>query len=173
MSRQYVHETRMASVGAFNDMMATFLSELQKTLPNEKGVTKAIAGFELMRSANPRKVVDTFMTSIAPYSQKIAAQDATFMDDLRNVEGLRDLNLAASWQTMSPNTQAAVWQYLQTLSLLGTTISALPSETLGMIENIAQECAEGIEKGGGELNQSDLMGAMTKMLGGLGLGGKK
>ena len=52
MSRQYVHETRMASVGAFNDMMATFLSELQKTLPNEKGVTKAIAGFELMRSAN-------------------------------------------------------------------------------------------------------------------------
>ena len=105
MSRQYVHETGMASVGAFNDMMATFLSELQKTLPNEKGVTKAIAGFELMRSANPRKVVDTFMTSIAPYSQKIATQDATFMDDLRNVEGLRNLNLAASWQTMSPNTQ--------------------------------------------------------------------
>lgn len=163
----------MASVGAFNDMMATFLSELQKTLPNKKGVTKAITGFELMRSANPRKVVDTFMTSIAPYSQKIATQDATFMDDLRNVDGLRDLDLATSWQTMSPNTQSAVWQYLQTLSLLGTTISALPSETLDMIENIAQECADGIEKGGGELNQSDLMGAMSKMLGGLGLGGGK
>jgi hypothetical protein len=162
----------MASVGAFNDMMAQFLSELQKTLPSEKGVTKAIAGFELMRSANPRKVVDTFMTSIAPYSAKIAAQDATFIEDLRNVEGLKDLNLAASWASMSPNSQGAVWSYLQTLSLLGTTISALPAETLGMIENIAQECADGIEQGG-ELDQKDLMGAMSKMLGSMGLGGKK
>ena len=58
------------------------------------------------------------------------------------------------------------------LSLLGTTISALPAETLGMIENIAQECADGIEQGG-DLDQKDLMGAMSKMLGSMGLGGKK
>jgi hypothetical protein len=38
---------------------------------------------------------------------------------------------------------------------------------MSVIENVAQECADSLE--GGDLKQSDLMGAVGKMMGSLGL----
>ena len=37
---------------------------------------------------------------------------------------------------MSPNTKDATWQYLQTLYMLGTTITSIPDDTLSMIEGL-------------------------------------
>jgi hypothetical protein len=68
---------------------------------------------------------------------------------------------------MSVNTKGATWQYLQTLYMLGTTITSIPDDTLKMIESIAKECADKMETDGGELDQDALMKMMGSMLGGL------
>ena len=69
---------------------------------------------------------------------------------------------------MNPNTRSATWQYLQTLYMLGTTITALPQDTLSQIESIAQGVASKLQDGdGGELNQDALMQMMGSMLGSL------
>ncbi len=69
---------------------------------------------------------------------------------------------------MSANTQAATWQYLQTLYMLGTTINAIPADTLSQIENIAKGVADKMQTDGGELDQDALMQMMGSMLGGMG-----
>jgi hypothetical protein len=158
----------MASVTAFNDMLSQFLVELHKTFPEEKGIKKMTASFEVIKQSNPRLVVDGFMKGVTPYADKISAKDETFLlEEIENIDFLKDLNIKSYWTRMSANTQAATWQYLQTLYMLGTTINAIPADTLSQIEQIAKGVADKMQTDGGELDQDALMQMMGSMLGGM------
>lgn len=158
----------MASVTAFNDMMAQFLVELHKTFPDEKGIKKMMTSFDLLKSTNPRLVVDGFMKGVSPHAAKISAKDESFLlEDMNTIEFLKDLDVAKNWAKMSEGTKGAIWQYLQTLYMLGTTITSIPSETLSMIEGIAKDCADKMQNGDGQLDQDALMKMMGSMLGNL------
>ena len=158
----------MASVTAFNDMLSQFLVELHKTFPDETGIKKMLTSFELLKTTNPRLIVDGFMKGVSPYADKISAKDENFLlNEIENIEFLKELNIKKYWSKMTPNTKAATWQYLQTLYMLGTTITAIPAETLSLIESIAKDCADKMQTDGGELDQDALMKMMGSMLGGL------
>ena len=158
----------MASVTAFNDMMSQFLVELHKTFPDEKGIKKMLTSFDLLKSTNPRLVVDAFMKGVTPYADKISGKDETFLlTEIETIDFLKDLNIKGYWERMTTNTRDVTWQYLQTLYMLGTTITSIPEDTLSMIEGIAKECADKMQDGDGELNQEALMKMMGNMLGSL------
>ena len=158
----------MASVSAFNDMMSQFLVELHKTFPEEKGIKKMLTSFDLLKSTNPRLVVDGYMNGVSPYADKISAKDETFLlEEIENIEFLKELDIKRYWSKMSEGTKGATWQYLQTLYMLGTTITALPADTLSQIENIAKGVANNMQNGDGELDQDALMQMMGSMLKGL------
>ena len=158
----------MASVTAFNDMLSQFLVELHKTFPEEKGIKKMTTSFEMLKQTNPRLIVDGFMKGVTPYADKISAKDESFLlEEIEKIELLKDLNIKSYWSRMSENTKAATWQYLQTLYMLGTTITAIPAETLSLIETIAKDCADKMETNGGQLDQDALMKMMGSMLGSL------
>jgi len=158
----------MTSLNAFNDMHGQFLVELHKTFPEEKDIKKMMTSFDVLRSTNPRLVVDAFMKGVTPYADKISAKDETFLlNEIEKIDFLKDLNIKSYWNRMSPNTKAATWQYLQTLYMLGTTITSIPADTLNLIEGIAKDCAEKMETDGGDLDQDALMKMMGSMLGSL------
>jgi len=158
----------MASVSAFNDMMSQFLVELHKTFPDEKGIKKMLTSFDMLKSTNPRLVVNGFMDGVTPYAGKISAKDETFLlEEVENIEFLRELDIKKYWGNMSTNTKAATWQYLQTLYMLGTTITSLPDDTLSQIEKIAKGVASQMQDGDGDIDQDALMKMMGSMLGGL------
>ena len=158
----------MASVTAFNDMMGQFLVELHKTFPEEKGIKKMMTSFDLLKTTNPRLVVDGFMTGVSPYADKISAKDETFLlKEIETIEFLKDLDIKSYWERMSANTKSATWQYLQTLYMLGTTIVSIPDDTLKMIEGIAKDCADKMQSGDGQIDQDALMKMMGGMLGNL------
>ena len=104
----------MASVGAFNDMLSQFLSELIQTFPEEKSIKKYESAFDLLRKSNPRKVVENFMGTIAPLQERIMAKDETVLTS-ENLKSLNELNLAKNWDGASENTRSCIWQYLQAL----------------------------------------------------------
>jgi hypothetical protein len=158
----------MASVTAFNDMLSQFLVELHKTFPDEKGIKKMTTSFEVIKQTNPRLIVDSFMKGVTPYANKISAKDESFLlEEIEKIDFLKDLNIKSYWTRMSANTQAATWQYLQTLYMLGTTINSIPADTLTQIEQIAKGVADKMQTDGGELDQDALMQMMGSMLGGM------
>jgi hypothetical protein len=159
----------MASVTAFNDMMSQFLVELHKTFPEEKGIKKMLTSFDVLKSTNPRMVVDGFMSGVSPYASQISAKDDKFLlEECGKIDFLKDLDLATYWMKMSANTRDVTWQYLQTLYMLGTTITSLPPDQMAQIEALAQGVASKLQDEGGELNEEALMKMMGSMLGGLG-----
>jgi hypothetical protein len=149
-------------------MMSQFLVELHKTFPEEKGIKKMLTSFDLLKSTNPRLVVDGYMKGVSPYADKISAKDETFLlEEIENIDFLKELDIKRYWSKMSEGTKGATWQYLQTLYMLGTTITALPADTLSQIENIAKGVANNMQNGDGELDQDALMQMMGSMLKGL------
>jgi hypothetical protein len=158
----------MASVTAFNDMMGQFLVELHKTFPEEKGIKKMMTSFDMLKTTNPRLVVDGFMTGVSPYADKISGKDETFLlNEIETIDFLKDLDIKKYWEGMSAGTKSATWQYLQTLYMLGTTITSIPDDTLKMIEGIAKDCADKMQNGDGQIDQDALMKMMGGMLGNL------
>ena len=164
----------MASVSAFNEMMGQFLTELHRTFPEEKGLKKCLSAFDLMKETNPRLVVDGFMNGVTPYAEKISMKDDTFfIEESKNLDFMKGVNLEKHWSSCSENTKNAIWQYIQTLYMLGTTIKSIPEDTLSMIENVAKECADKMGSDGEiGLYEAALMKTMQGMLGGM-LGVKK
>ncbi len=132
----------MTTVSAFNDMMDQFLTELNLTFPENKGVMKFQASFEILKVTSPRSILDNFMNDVKPYAKKIIAKDETFiLEDSKNIKSLSDIEIVGMWNSSSNNTKNAIWQYLHTLVMLGTTISSFPAETLKIIEDMAEKCA--------------------------------
>ena len=154
----------MSSVGTFNDMLEQFINELEKTFPEEKAFKKYHTSFDIMRAANPRKCVDAFMKGASPYSSHIMQKDDSFFSEFT------DLPLGNYWNDeLSDNTKSAIWQYLQTLNILGMTITTIPAEMLTMVEGAAAKCAESIQGGGDEKSlmngMSSLFSSMSGLLG--------
>lgn len=151
----------MSSVSAFNDMLEQFLSELEQTFPEEPSFTKYHVSFEIMRTTHPRKCVDAFMNMISKYSNQIMQKDETFFDSVS------ELDIKKYWtDDLSTTTKDAIWQYLQTLNILGMTITSIPADMLTMVEGAAAKCAESMQSGG-QMDENKLLKGMSNLLNGL------
>ena len=133
------------TLGAFNDMMEQFVNELIQTFPEEMAFQKFQVSLELLRKTNPRKILDGYMKAVGPIQDRIMSRDQSVMHDV-TCEFIQDLKIHNIWTPdLSDNTKNAIWQYLQTLIILGSTISALPQEALSAIEAVAKQCAESMD----------------------------
>lgn len=142
-------------------MMKQFLTELVQTFPEEKAMKKYLLAFEMAKEANARMVLNEFMKSIGPYAQHVMNRDESFfIEHNSEIPFVNELNLKDHWTPeLSENTKGAIWQYMQTLYLMGMTISTLPEETLSMIESVAQKCMTS-----GAINEEALLSGMAGLL---------
>ena len=149
----------MSSIGAWCEMLDSFLSELAKTFPSELAIKKYRTSYELVRKVNPRKCVESYMNGCSEFSNQIMQKDESFfVEHADNIPILKELNMRVHWQSdISQSTRDAIWQYIQTLYILGTTITSFPPETLGMIESVAEKCAESMKDG----DPSSMIGNMS------------
>ena len=159
----------MASVQAFNELMDQFIQELRATFPEESAIKKWYNAIDLMKGANSKGIMDVFMVNVAPYSQQLMAKDESFFGS--DVKIVKDLNLGSLWNSdLSQTTKDAIWQYLQTLFMMGTTIQAVPPEMMKSIETMAEQCAQQLEGQDPTQLGSSLMGMLGSMFGDGGAG---
>lgn len=150
----------MTTAAAFNEMMNQFLGELATVFPDEKAIQDA--------KANPWSK-DDFMKAVNPWStQMMQKDDAFWVEDNVLAKGL---NMHVIWKTedCTANTKNAIWQYLQSLYMIATTMNMFPPDTLAMIEAAAEKCAKNFQGGEGP-SEDALHGMLAQMLGGAGGG---
>jgi hypothetical protein len=156
----------MTTVQAFNTMLKNFLEELVDVFPEETQIKAFLDGFDGLTALNARAPLDMFIGSLAPHTDLAMAKNPELFAKLEFPGGIDFGKLWAS--DISDNTREAIWQYINLLFLLGTTVRSMPPEMLQGIESVAQNCADQIQSG--QLDFSALGGML--MNGGLGnLGG--
>ena len=148
----------MTTIQAFNEMMGQFLDELVATFPEEEAFKAAQA------TPRTRQTFDAFMKQIGPFSTQLMAKSPDFFTDQN--EFVMGLGLHTVWATDAPSaaTRDAIWQYIQTMFILGNTINMFPPETLSMIEAAAENCAKNMKTTGGAMDEKALMAGMNNML---------
>lgn len=159
----------MTTIQAFNEMMGQFLDELVATFPEEEAF-KAVQA-----TPRTRATFDAFMKQVSPHATALMAKSPEFFCEQN--EFVKGLNLHVVWASpdATPVTKDAIWQYIQTMYILGNTINMFPPETLSMIEAAAENCAKNMKTTGGAMDEKALMAGMNNMLsqmmGGGGAGG--
>ena len=156
----------MASIQAFISVMDEFLKELSKTFPEEKRIKVYYNSFKTMKKVNSRQILEQFMLRATKYSDKIVNHDESYFlssDD----EFINELNIKQWWSDdLSESTKNAIWQYMNTLFVLGTTISSIPQDLLKTIEGVAEQCASNMESNNmNEADMGNLMAGMQNMIG--------
>lgn len=149
----------MTTLKAFHEMMSQFLGELHATFPEEAAVKAALDG------PKDQGAFDDFMKSIGPHASLMMAKSDDFFGDQNDF--VKKLNLGAIWKSeeATPKTKEAIWQYLQTLYILGNTMSMFPPDTLRMIEAAAENCAQNMRsQGTNQLDERALMAGMNNLL---------
>lgn len=151
----------MSGLQAFNDMLKVFMDELAEVFPENKDIAMFAAGLDDVISVNAKMPMQIFMDAIGPHAKRVAARD----DQLFDVLQFPGIDFKALWTSdISSGTKDAIWQYISTLLLLGTTVSTVPDDVLASIEQMAAECAQKIQDG--NLSMEDMMTeVMGKMQG--------
>ena len=110
--------------------------------------------------------MNNFMESITPYANSVMQRDEKFFKEHADkIPFLKSLDINSIWtDDLSDSTKGAIWQYLQTLYILGTTISTLPAETLNMIESVAQKCASQMTENASGLDEKVLLENMSGLM---------
>lgn len=151
----------MTTLQAFNTLLRNFMQELSMTFPEDATLAVGLDGLDALIKANARKPVELFMEAIGPHAQLVLTKDPALFDAPITISGTLDLQTYWTSPGLSDASKDAIWQYLQQLYLLGSTVSALPAEMLTAIESMAQECAGKIERG-----EADLAGITSMLLNG-------
>lgn len=143
----------MLSYHAFNSMMEEFASEMVRCFPDKKSLKKMKMKLDLLMKTDPESVVKEFMSSVEGHQDAIMKSDESVFDH----PDLQDLKLNKIIKEASAGTKSAIWQYMQQLLLLGTSITAIPPDIMSKIESSAKEMTEG----GGGLDMGKIMELAT------------
>lgn len=158
-----------STVQAFNSMMGNFLEELNQTFPEEHKIAVVMEAFEDLCSVNARKPMELFTATLTPYAELVMAKNTALFNQPIELPGGLDMSKLWAKPDVTQETRDAIWQYIQMLFMLGSTVQNLPPQLLDTIESVAMSCASQMQDGNGGLDMgalsSVLMGGLNSMLG--------
>jgi hypothetical protein len=140
------------SVQSFNTLMKQFLTELALTFPDHDEICLFQSLFDDLVKSNHKKPAELFMAALQPYSDLVMQKNDHLFDQPISLGD--KINLSELWNTdgLSQGSKDAIWKYLHTLFLLGSTVCCLPPELLNTIDTLAKTCADNIKNGNADLS---------------------
>ena len=117
------------AVDKFNLLFEEFLEKIITAFPNDKLKTYR-RGFLLLKTTSPKVPVNLFMAGCVNYKTEITARNDNFflgdkvIKEKANMFGnfTDDCGLDKYWNQLSNSTKKAVWDYIQSLFVLGEVI---------------------------------------------------
>jgi hypothetical protein len=133
-------------------MVLDFLKELSEVFPEETTLKKCIDNFDSYILDGPNKPLEFMMNVIGENAHLVTAKDDTFFDIVK----IPGIDVKSMWNSnISDNTKQAIWQYISTLMLIGTTMNSTSTEIMSGIEELAIEFAQKMNSG--EMTMDNMM----------------
>jgi hypothetical protein len=145
----------------FNTMVHEFVKELAEVFPEEPILKKHADNFDAIVAEDDKAPMNYLLKVVGDKTSLIFSKDESIFD----VVSIPEMNLKSMWMSISDTTQEAIWQYLNTLTMLATTMGNTPNELMSGIETMAAEFAEKMSKGDLDINSmmSEVMGRVQQM----------
>jgi hypothetical protein len=129
-------------LNSFNNLADEFFEKMTKSFPQEGKIRGYHAAFRTARKYNNKKPVEMFMTNLIPFGYQIIHKEESFFKKDEYVDHVQSLSgkmgLLQYWETMPKQSQIAIWEYMQSLYMLGMNIFGL-QEDLKKIMNAKKD----------------------------------
>jgi len=150
----------MASINAFIDMIKEFTLEMSKAFPKNKKIKDELERIKSFTDVESQAFLESFTTSMKASGKYITAKNPKIFKRGRS-EFFDNIQLYKIWkENTRKSVKDAIWNYLQTLQVLSTTLTALPPAMMTGIEEMAQKAADNMLKSGvvndGQMDMSKL-----------------
>lgn len=113
----------MNPIQSFNQLADEFLQKMIKTFPNENKLKVYYANFKLTKQISARKPMEFVMIPMLDYGKQIFTKDENFFKRKECVEAAESFSektgLVDMWDSTSPQVKDSIWQYIQSMFLLG------------------------------------------------------
>jgi len=157
----------MATTKAVGAVLAKFLEECRAVLPAKRsGKIEKVLG----RLAAGEDVIRDVMEEFKGCEKGVMARDDAVFAILDTKPIFGTLKLGHYWKRFEPSTQQVIWQYTQSIFMLGTGLTQMSAEQLGKIESFATTCAEkmqALQKDGKQPDMRDVQKFMMSEMGSL------
>jgi hypothetical protein len=116
-------------IAKFNDLFDEFLEKIISKFESQK-LKSYRKAFLMLKDAYPETPVNLFMVGCVNYKKEILNRnDSFFLKDEKIKENLKnfgnftqDCGIDVYWNTLTPVTKKAIWDYIQSLFVLGEII---------------------------------------------------
>ena len=157
----------MTTIGAFNHTLSEFLGDLSATFPEKQDIVFYDQMLPQLLKANERAGLEFFMNAARDHGDAILAKDNSLFDQPICIG--KGLDLANLWNDngLDDSSRNAIWNYLNTLFVLGMTLEGVGSDILTGIESLAKSTAEKLKCGDETLETvlPNIMSSVGDMMG--------
>jgi hypothetical protein len=152
----------MTTIAAFNHSLKEFLGDLAATFPEKSDITFYDHMLPALLKTDQRAGLSFFMNATRDHGTQILQRDASFFD--HDIYIGKGLNLTDLWNDpgLDDASKDVIWNYLNTLYVLGMTLEGVSDDMLQGIESLAQSTAEKLKSGDQSL-ESMLPGLMSSV----------
>ena len=126
-------------LNSFNVLAEEFFEKMIISFPQEPKIRGYHLGFKTAKKFNNKKPVEMFMSNLMPFGQQIIDKDEDFfkkddyVDHVQNLSG--KMGLVEHWEKVSPENKNSIWEYMQSLYMLGMNIMGLQEELMQIMKN--------------------------------------
>jgi len=137
----------MTTIAAFNHTLTEFLSDLAGTFPEKTDISFYEHMLPTLLKANEKAGLTFFMNATREHGDKIMAKDESLFSQPIYIG--KGLDLADLWNDsgLDQTSKDAIWNYLNTLYVLGMTLEGISDDMLHGIESLAQSTAQKLKSG--------------------------
>lgn len=144
----------MSSADSFKNIYKEFINELMKDFPTIDKIKDEKFAFIKFKGDHMKRFVKRLKLP-EDYTAMIQERDEALFDTQCKL--VKDVGLDEVWKVANEETKDAVWQYLSTMYMLSTTVSAIPPKMLKNIETMAHQIAKDIRENGKDIDFSSMM----------------
>ena len=114
----------------FNEILKEFISKMIVTFPEQKKLKTYYRAFKVSKTLNSQMPIQLFMGGCVEFSDQIRNRDEDFFKSRESfVECAKgcsnfgtDTGIVDEWDSLSDNTKNSIWDYIQTMYVLGEII---------------------------------------------------
>ena len=133
---------------SFNKVIVEFVQQLSLAFPLETALELAAYGLPNLLKKDPELALRTFDENFKDYESLITTKNETLFEKVTCLyEGI---NIKKLWQKSDAETREIIWEYINTLWILNSTIKTIPPELMKQVEQMAQNIVQQLQGGGGE-----------------------
>jgi len=125
----------------FNDLLQEFIDKTINLYSKAPALRRYRVKFIFLKRAYPKMPAYLFMSGSLDYKEKIIARDQEFFLSNQQIKDksetygnfTKDFGISEYWNQMSESTKTAIWDYIQSLFVLGNIIIEQNQEAFNKI----------------------------------------